>query len=166
MRWDQIDEQPCSVARTLSVIGDRWTLLIIRDAFLKIRRFEDFQKNLGISRHRLSDRLKKLVEAGVFEKRPYQESPARYEYRLTEKGLELHPIVVAMVQWGNRWMDQGKGAPIVYQHKTCGQVFTPVLTCAECHEPLTPRDMKVLPGPGFHQIEAALQEQNNKEHSS
>ena len=94
MRWQELDQQPCSLARTLSVVGDRWTLMILRDCFLGIRRFDDFEKRLGITRHVLTDRLKKLVEQGVLSKVPYQERPRREEYRLTEKGLELHPCSV------------------------------------------------------------------------
>ncbi|MGH7123950.1 MAG: winged helix-turn-helix transcriptional regulator, partial [Stellaceae bacterium] len=89
MRWDEIRGMPCSVARTLSVIGDRWTLLVLRDAFLRTRRFEDFQRQLGVTRHLLASRLRKLVAAGILAKVRYQEKPTRYEYRLTEKGLEL-----------------------------------------------------------------------------
>ena len=89
MRWDDIDKQVCSVARSLSVVGERWTMLIIRDAFLGTRRFDQFQSNLGITRHRLSERLGKLVDAGVLVKVPYNDRPLRYEYRLTRKGRSL-----------------------------------------------------------------------------
>ena len=102
---------PCSVARTLSIIGDRWTLLVLRDAFLRTRRFEDFQRQLGVTRHLLADRLRKLVAAGILEKVRYQEKPTRYEYRLTEKGLELHPVIVSMLRWGDRWMADEHGPP-------------------------------------------------------
>ena len=104
MRWNDIGGITCSVARTLSVVGDRWTLLILRDAFLRTRRFEDFQAHLGMTRHRLADRLAKLVEHGVFERVRYQERPERYEYRLTEKGRDLYPVIVSLVGWGDRWM--------------------------------------------------------------
>ena len=92
MRWDDIDQQTCSVARALSVVGERWTMLILRDAFLGTRRFDQFQKNLGVTRHRLSERLTKLVDHGVLTKVPYQERPLRHEYRLTRKGLGLYPV--------------------------------------------------------------------------
>ena len=132
MRWDEIRGMPCSVARTLSVIGDRWTLLVLRDAFLRTRRFEDFQRQLGVTRHLLADRLRKLVAAGILEKVRYQEKPARYEYRLTEKGLELHPVIVSLLRWGDRWMADESGPPLTLQHKACGHIMHPTLVCPEC----------------------------------
>lgn len=148
MRWEELQEETCSVARTLSVIGDRWTLLILRDAFLRVRRFEDFQKKLGIARHRLSERLKKLVAQGVLKKVEYQSNPPRYEYRLTEKGLDLYPVIMMMVRWGDKWMDDGFGAPMVYKHNRCGEYFTPEINCSECHQQLNPRDVAPEFGPG------------------
>ena len=141
MRWDEIREMPCSVARTLSVIGDRWTLLILRDAFLRTRRFEDFQRQLGVTRHLLADRLRKLVEAEILEKVRYQEKPARYEYRLTDKGLELHPVIVSLLRWGDRWMSDADGPPLRLQHKSCGHIMHPTMVCPECGEPVGPRDL-------------------------
>jgi len=148
MRWDKIQEEPCSIARTLSVIGDRWTMLILRDAFLRIRKFEDYQKDLGISRQRLSDRLKKLVDEGVLEKHQYQAAPPRYDYRLTQKGLDLYPVVMAMVNWGDKYMDQGKGAPMVYKHTACNHYFIAQIACSECGEVINPRDVRPEIGPG------------------
>ena len=116
MRWNELSEENCSMARTVSVIGDRWTLLILRDCFLRVRRFEDFQERLGITRPILASRLKKLVDEFVLVKVPYQQRPPRYEYRLTQKGLDLYPIVMAIVHWGdvhmagkieNAWLAQG-----------------------------------------------------------
>ena len=149
MRWSEIQHQKCSVARTLSVIGDRWTLMIIRDAFLRIRRFEHFQQSLGITRHSLSDRLKKLVDHGVFERVPYQQSPLRMEYRLTPKGRGLHPIIMTMLHWGDEWMDDGNGPPVLHRHTGCGQHFTPVLSCSSCEQPIQPRDVVPEAGPGL-----------------
>src|SRR5258708_27124640 len=102
MRWNELSGENCSMARTISVIGDRWTLLILRDCFLRVRRFEDFQERLGITRPILANRLKKLVDEFVLLKMPYQQRPLRYEYRLTQKGLELYPIVMAIVYWADR----------------------------------------------------------------
>src|SRR5215468_6701997 len=99
MRWADVGDLSCSVARTLSVVGDRWTLLVLRDAFLGIRRFESFQA-VGLSRHRLADRLRRLVGAGVLERVRYQERSPRYEYRLTEKGRDLYPVIVSLLHWG------------------------------------------------------------------
>src|SRR5437773_8264663 len=110
MRWRDIGDLPCSVARALSVVGDRWTLLVLRDAFLGIRRFEDFHADLGTSRHRLADRLHKLVEHGVLARVPYAERPRRFEYRLTEKGLDLYPVVVSLTPRADRWI-AGRDCP-------------------------------------------------------
>ena len=144
MRWDEIRGMPCSVARTLSVIGDRWTLLVLRDAFLRTRRFEDFQRQLGVTRHLLAGRLRKLVAAGILERVRYQEKPARYEYRLTEKGRDLYPVIVALLRWGDRWMADAAGPPLTLVHKSCGHAMHPALVCPECGEPVGPRD--VSPG--------------------
>ncbi len=94
MKWDNIQEFPCSVARALSIVGDRWTLLILRDSFMGTKRFDKFQKQIGLSRHRLTDRLNKLVEHEILRKTPYQEKPVRYEYKLTRKGVELYPVLM------------------------------------------------------------------------
>ncbi|HYM31966.1 MAG TPA: helix-turn-helix domain-containing protein [Candidatus Cybelea sp.] len=148
MRWQELGKEACSVARTVSVIGDRWTLLILRDCFLGIRRFDDFQARLGITRHVLADRLRKLLQAGVLEKRPYQERPKREEYRLTEAGLDLYPILMGLVRWGDRHRAGKRGRPVLHRHKACGNDFEPVLTCSECGEALDPRQVHVHPGPG------------------
>jgi DNA-binding HxlR family transcriptional regulator len=148
MRWDDMRDENCSIARTLAVIGDRWAMLILRDAFLRIRRFDDFQKDLGISKQRLSEQLKKLVDEGVLTKSEYQSSPPRFEYRLTAKGVDLYPVLMAMVNWGDKYMDKGKGAPMVYRHTTCGKHFTTRVTCSECGEPVNPRDVRPEIGPG------------------
>ncbi len=142
MRWDEIRDLPCSVARTLSVIGDRWTLLVLRDCFLGVRRFDDFQGSLGCSPHLLSTRLAQLVDDGILERRPYQERPARHEYRLTAKGRDLFPVIASLVVWGDRWMSEGEGRPVDLFHRPCGHRTTPELHCSECGEPIDPREMK------------------------
>lgn len=149
MRWNEIDQQLCSVARALAVVGDRWTLMILRDAFLGTRRFEDFHRQLGVSRHRLSDRLNKLVEHGVLRKVLYQERPKRYEYRLTKKGVALQPIMLTLAQWGDQWCDDGRGAPVEYRHRTCGKVTSPQLCCSECGEIMRPAEVTPIPGPAL-----------------
>lgn len=133
------------MARTISVIGDRWTLLILRDCFLRVRRFEAFQERLGITRHILADRLRVLVEAGVLEKVPYQEKPVRLEYRLTQKGLALHPVLMAIVHWGDVHMSGPGGPPMIHRHKTCGHAFEPVMVCSQCRAELEPREVSVTP---------------------
>lgn len=157
MKWEEIDQLPCSIARTLSVIGDRWTALIVREAFMGVRRFEALQKGLGITRHRLSDRLERLIEEGVMERRPYQDNPPRFEYRLTEKGRDLYPIILMMRKWGDTWMAGEAGPPTLLRHNTCGHIVQPKLVCSECNEPISPFDITPLPGPGIagHAIPAA-----------
>lgn len=148
MRWAELDQEACSVARTVSVIGDRWTLLILRDCFLRVRRFEAFERRLGITRHVLADRLKKLVAAGVLTRVAYQQRPRRYEYRLTEKGLDLNPVLLALVHWGDVHKGDKRGRPTLYQHLACGQLFDPVMSCSACGGAVTARDIRVLAGPG------------------
>jgi DNA-binding HxlR family transcriptional regulator len=159
MRWDDIDKQVCSVARSLSVVGERWTMLIIRDAFLGTRRFDQFQSNLGITRHRLSERLGKLVDAGVLVKVPYNERPLRYEYRLTRKGLGLYPVLMSLARWGDEWMDKGEGVPMEYVHQKCGNVAHPVMSCSECHEPLKPEEVTPRLGPALRELASELEQQ-------
>jgi DNA-binding HxlR family transcriptional regulator len=148
MRWSNLDKEACSVARAVSVIGDRWTLLILRDCFLRVRRFEEFQARLGITRPILTSRLRKLVKDFVLAKVPYQERPLRYEYRLTQKGLDLYPVVMSIVHWGDVHMAGRKGRPLLHQHVNCGKTFDPVMTCSECGEPINPRQVHVHRGPG------------------
>jgi len=148
MQWDALEEEQCSLARTVAVIGDRWTLLILRECFLRKRRFEEFQSSLGITRHLLSERLKKLVRFGVLRRTPYQDSPARYEYILTQRGLDLYPIVMAIVHWGDTHMVDERGRPLLHEHKTCGKLFDPVMVCSECGEPIEARQVHVHTGPG------------------
>ena len=109
-------DQVCSVARSLEVLGERWTLLVVRDIFHGKRRFDTIQEDLGVARNVLATRLSRLVEEDILEKRPYQERPARYEYFLTEKGLELWPVMVAMMHWGDRWLATDEGPPVVIHH--------------------------------------------------
>ncbi|MFT6286090.1 MAG: DNA-binding HxlR family transcriptional regulator [Alcanivorax sp.] len=151
MRWTDVDQQVCSVARALSVVGERWTLLILRDAFLGTRRFDQFQKNLGITRHRLSERLSKLVEHGVLVKVPYHERPLRHEYRLTRKGLALYPVLMSLGRWGDDWMAGDAGAPLEYVHSTCGNKTHAVVNCSECGDPLRPQEVTTVLGPALAQ---------------
>ena len=137
MRWNDIGDVRCSVARALSVVGDAWTLLIVRDCFLGIRRFDDFQERLGISRHLLADRLRHLVEHGVLAKVRYQERPERFEYRLSERGRALHPTITALLAWGDEWMADPDGPPVTLVHRACGHEMTPVPTCPECGDEVT-----------------------------
>jgi len=140
VRWDELGGLRCSVARTLSAVGDRWTLLILRDCFLGLRRFDDFRRDLELSPHLLSTRLAKLVEHGILERHGYQERPRRDEYRLTEKGRDLYPVMLSLLRWGDRWMWGDDETPsVALVHRGCGSHTTPTLACSECGEPLDPR---------------------------
>jgi len=138
MRWEELGEQNCSIARALSVFGDRWTLMIIRDCFLGIKRFDEFLEGLQLSRTILTDRLNRLVEHTVLEKIPYQTKPTRYDYKLTPKGLALHPLILIMAEWGDTYYAEADGVPIIRTHKTCGEDFTSKIVCSECGELVTP----------------------------
>ena len=155
MRWSDVGKLDCTIARTLSVVGDRWTLLVLRDAFLGVRRFEQFQSDLGITRHRLADRLAKLVEHGVLRRERYQDRPPRFEYRLTDKGLELYGVIATLADWGDRHMATRKGPPVERVHRRCGHATSMRLTCAHCGDVVTARDMTARPGPAHRKEERA-----------
>ena len=144
MRWSEIGDQRCSVARALSVIGERWTLLVLREAFLRTRRFDDFQRLTGAPRPILADRLRTLVDRGILERRPYGTHPDRHEYRLTEKGLDLYPVIVSLMEWGDRWMADELGPPVTLEHRGCGHEVTPVLACPDCGDRVQARDMRAF----------------------
>lgn len=136
MRWDSLEEEPCSLARTVFVIGDRWSLLILRECFREARRFDELQSRLGIARHILSRRLKKFVRFNILRRIKYQEKPTRNEYILTQRGLELYPILIAMGHWGDVHMVDERGRPALHEHNRCGTFFDPIVICSECGEPL------------------------------
>ena len=137
----------CSVAQCLEVVGEWWTMLILRDAFLGVTRFDRFQERLGISRNILNQRLNRLVDEGVLDKVAYSEHPRRYDYRLTGKGRDLWPVLTAMRQWGDKYAAPD-GPPVQVVHKACGQVSEAVMSCSVCGEELGARDVRVAPGPG------------------
>ena len=141
------EHQVCSIARSLELIGDRWTLLIVRDAFRGVHRFDDFRAGLGVAHNVLSDRLSRLTEAGVFERRRYQERPDRYEYHLTPQGKDLWPVLMSLLCWGDRYLAPD-GPPLLQLHRNCGGRLTPQLTCADCGANLGPEDVELTPGPG------------------
>jgi DNA-binding HxlR family transcriptional regulator len=137
----------CSIARTLDVIGEPWSPLVLRDVWVGMTRFEQIQADLGISRKVLTERLNHLVERGVLERRPYDRRP-RYEYVLTDKGAELVQLLMVMAAWGDRWLAGEAGPPVLYRHHACGELSRVDLRCAHCGEPMGPRDVELLPGPG------------------
>lgn len=147
MERKSFTDMHCSVAQCLEVVGEWWTMLIVRDAFLGIRRFDQFQDRLGISRNILIQRLNRLVDHGVFDRVQYHEHPPRYEYRLTAKGRDLWPVLTAMRQWGDQHVSPD-GPPMRLVHTTCGQTADAVLTCSQCEERLRPGDVRVVAGPG------------------
>ncbi|EKF73492.1 putative transcriptional regulator [Alcanivorax hongdengensis A-11-3] len=147
MRWQDIDQQPCSLARTLAIVGDRWTLLVLRDCFLGVRRFEQFQERLGVTRHVLSDRLRKLQEGGILDKVAYQERPRREEYRLTARGRDLYPVIVHLAQWGDTYLAGEEGPPLVRIHRQCGEPLAAQLQCGHCGETVAARDIRVEENP-------------------
>jgi DNA-binding HxlR family transcriptional regulator len=140
--------QACSIAGALEVIGERWSLLIVRDVLLGLRRFDELQAELGIARNVLQARLSSLTDEGVLERRRYQERPPRYEYRLTQKGLDLWPALVALLRWGDRYAAPADGPATRLEHAGCGGPVDEHLTCERCGERLTVRDARALPGPG------------------
>jgi DNA-binding HxlR family transcriptional regulator len=140
--------QVCSIAGTLEVVGERWSLLIVRDVFLGLRRFDQIQANLGIARNVLQARLRRLIDQGVLERRLYQERPARYEYRLTEKGLDLWPTLVALMQWGDRYAAPAVGPPVLLEHRGCGGAVDEHRICERCGARLSVRESRALAGPG------------------
>jgi DNA-binding HxlR family transcriptional regulator len=147
MRRTSFEDVNCSVAQCLEVIGDWWTMIVVRDVFMGVNRFDELQARTGISRNVLGERLARLVDDGVLKKVPYQDHPARYDYRLTEKGRDLWLVLTAMRQWGDRWAAPN-GPPIELIHRECDHRAEVVATCSRCHEPIGPRDVRAVSGPG------------------
>jgi len=148
MLGNEYDSQVCSVAGALAVVGERWSLLIVRDVLLGLRRFDEIQADLGIARNVLQARLTRLSDHGVLERRLYQERPPRCEYRLTEKGLALWPTMVALMNWGNRYASSPEGPPVLLEHRGCGGSVDEHRICEACGARLAVRDVRALPGPG------------------
>lgn len=138
----------CSMARSLELIGDWWTPLIIRDLQLGVDRFDVLAEDLGISRNLLTARLAHLVKHGIAERRRYSEHPPRDRYVLTEAGQELVPVLLALTAWGDQWASHEDGPPLLFRHRRCGRRFTATVTCDACGEPLRPGEVEALPGPG------------------
>lgn len=147
---NRFGEMHCSIAQAVGVIGEPWTPLILRDLFLGVRRFDELAQDLGISRNLLTARLERLVEAGVVERRPYQERPVRYEYHLAEAGREIVPALITLMAWGDKWSTPPGGPPALLVH-SCGQLFTPVVTCPHCGGEANADTITVMGGPGAAQ---------------
>lgn len=157
-RTADYSHQVCSVAATLEVVGDPWTLLILRDAFLGVRRFEQWQERLGVARNVLAARLKSLVAHGVLERRAYCERPPRYEYVLSPKGRDLYDVILTMAAWGDRHVYGGCGRPVSYIHRGCGERFSPGLVCEACGEAVAPGDLTPAEGSTSVTVGEALAE--------
>jgi len=148
MQRTRFSDQHCSVARTLDIIGEWWTLMILRDLFYGVNRFEALLTQLGISRKVLASRLKRLTEEKILRKVPYQQSPLRYEYRLTRRGLDLIPVLLAIMGWGDRWLTDKGAVPVEFIHQDCGEVITPTVVCNHCGGTLTAGNLRPHLGPG------------------
>ncbi len=148
MLGNDYENQMCSVAGALEVVGERWSLLIVRDVMLGLHRFDQLQESLGIARNVLQKRLERLLSQGVLERRLYQERPARYEYRLTEKGLDLWPAMVALMKWGDKYTATEAGPPVLLEHRGCGGAVDEHRICAVCSARLSVRDVVAILGPG------------------
>lgn len=155
MKRTSFREWPCSVARSVDILGDWWAPLIFREAFLGTTRFDDFQENLSIGRNILTQRLKRFVEEGLMTKEKYQDRPARFEYQLTEKGADFFDVITAMLRWGDRWLDGGKGPPLAMEHHACGHTVHAKAVCDHCGDDFTRKDVDFSPGPGMDRETAA-----------
>jgi DNA-binding HxlR family transcriptional regulator len=151
MAIEAFAELNCSIARPLSFLGERWSVLVLRDLFLGRRRFDEIQESLGIATNVLSARLATLVEEGIAERRPYSEHPERFEYRLTRKGQDLQPLLLALLAWGDRHTAGPEGAPLETVHDECGHPFHMVATCSECGGEVHAGNIHTRLGPGANE---------------
>jgi len=147
MQRTSFGDMACSIARTLDVIGEPWSPLILRDVWVGMSRFDQIQADLGISRKVLTERLNHLVDQGVLERRPYDQRP-RFEYHLTTKGTELVDLLLVMTRWGDAWLSGKSGPPVLYRHHACGEISSVDLRCAHCGEPMHAGDVEAVSGPG------------------
>ncbi|MFC1849404.1 winged helix-turn-helix transcriptional regulator [candidate division CSSED10-310 bacterium] len=136
-----LESRICSVGRTVEILGDRWIFLILREAFFGVRYYDQFQSNLGIATNILSNRLKRLIKNEIMEKRRDPVDARRVRYKLTEKGLDLYPITLAIMMWGDRWLADDEGPPLILHHKKCDAQLTPEMCCSSCGEVVKARDV-------------------------
>lgn len=149
MRYEALADEPCSILRPLALLGDRWTLVVLRQAFTGIRRFEDFQSSLGMSRALLTERLNRLLDAGILERRAYRDAQrTRQEYRLTAKGLDLYPVLMALRSWGDKYLAPD-GPFVDYSHRDCGGAVDVHLLCDACGHEVGAREVTLAPGPAI-----------------
>ena len=154
MLGNENEGQICSIARSLELVGERWTLLVVREIFHGRRKFSEMQRSLGVARNVLTARLQRMVDEGILERRPYSERPERYEYFLTEKGLDLWPVMIALMQWGDKYEPHPEGRPSIVVHKgECGGEIDDRRICTKCGKKLSVREARAIEGPG---LKAAL----------
>lgn len=151
MPYRAFDDQNCSIARSLAIVGERWTLLVLRDVMLGNRRFEEIRRSLGVASNILSDRLATLVEHDVLTRTG--DPP---EYRVTDKGRDLQPVLMALMQWGDRYTAGAEGPPMVHVHTSCGHDADARFHCSHCGEEIVPREVRIRPGPGANEAQRAL----------
>jgi DNA-binding HxlR family transcriptional regulator len=151
MQWQRVDTDNCSVARTLSVIGEKWSLLVLRDTYNGLRRFDELRRHLRVSEAVLTDRLRTLVAVGILDRRSYQEpgQRSRVEYVVTDAGWELQPVIVGLLQWGDRHLADAAGPLVRVRHRGCGAPVEAVIRCTAESKTLTPRETELAPGPGL-----------------
>jgi DNA-binding HxlR family transcriptional regulator len=147
----------CTVGRTMTVLGERWTFVVLREVFNGVRRFDDIRRHSGIPRQVLSNRLALLVQQDILRRVPYQHpgERARHEYRLTEKGFDLYPVLVAIADWGDRYLADREGPPVEFEHRDCGAVVHAVLECQQGHRVERPRQVLTRVGPGARPFEVS-----------
>jgi DNA-binding HxlR family transcriptional regulator len=150
MLGKEYEGQVCSIARSLELVGERWTLLVVREIFHGRRKFSEMQRSLGVARNVLTSRLQRMVDEGIVERRPYSERPERYEYFLTEKGLDLWPVMIALMHWGDKYEQQPEGRPSIVVHKgDCGGEIDDRRICTKCGKKRTVREARAIGGRGL-----------------
>jgi DNA-binding HxlR family transcriptional regulator len=154
MKRTSFAQWPCSIARTMDLLGDWWTPLVLRDAFYGVTRFDEFQQALGIARNTLADRLRRLVDEGLLEKVAYQTEPMRYDYLLTDKGKDFFGVLAAMTAWGDRWLAGEAGPPALMIHHDCGLPASALTVCNRCGGEITSKNTQPIPGPGSASAQA------------
>ena len=159
MQRTDFSQMSCSIARSLAVAGEPWSPLIVRNVYIGINRFDELQRDLGISRKVLTERLRHLADAGILERRPYSQRPPRNEYVLTEMGSEFMDVLMAMVRWGDRWTAGEAGPPALYRHRACGEITHVEPHCAVCGEVMRSGDVDVESGPGLPAVAAISSEE-------
>ena len=147
----------CTVGRTMEVLGERWTMVVLREVFNGVRRFDDMRRHSGIPRQVLTNRLALLVDAGILRREPYREpgQRERHEYRPTDKGFDLYPVMVAVAGWGDRYLADAEGPPVEFAHRDCGGIVEVRLRCVDGHDITDLRHVRSRPGPGIKPIGSA-----------